>query len=129
MKETVVLSENFKLKPAVIYRAWLDSSSHSKMTGGKAFCSNKVGKPHTEWNGYITGKNIELFENQKIVQIWRTSEFKEKDEDSILSIDLKETSKGTKLTLTHKNIPEGQTQYKTGWVKSYLNPMKEYFRH
>ena len=66
--------------------------------------------------------------DQKIVQSWRTSEFGENDEDSILTILLQETDNGgTQLTMIHSNIPEGQTQYEKGWVNHYFEPMKGYF--
>ena len=58
----------------------------------------------------------------------RVSEFSENDEDSILTIDLTEVREGTKITLTHKNIPKGQTQYEQGWIDHYFVPMKEYFK-
>ena len=68
------------------------------------------------------------YSKQKIVQSWRTSEFSQDDEDSILTIQLKEVREGTELLLTHKNIPKGQTQYKQGWIDHYFVPMKEFFK-
>ena len=50
-----------------IYSAWLNSQPHTQMTGGEAKCSDKVGASFTAWDGYISGKNLELFENKKIV--------------------------------------------------------------
>ncbi len=38
------------------------------MTSGKAFSTNKVGENFTAGDGYISGKNLELMENEKIVQ-------------------------------------------------------------
>ena len=128
MKESLVLKEIFEVQPSIIYEAWLDSDMHSQMTGGEAKCSNEVGEPFVAWDGYIRGKNIELIENQKIVQTWRTTEFNEQDEDSRLTLELKKITKGTELILSHHNIPEGQTQYEQGWINHYFSPMKEFFR-
>jgi len=97
------------------------------MTGGQAECSNKEGGEFTAWDGYITGKNIELIPYRKIVQLWRTIEFKDLDEDSELTIELLKTEEGCELVLTHKNIPDGQPDYLEGWIDNYLIPMKEYF--
>ncbi len=129
MKEKFELREIFKVEPSVIYKAWLNSEIHSNMTGGEAHCSDNVGDSFTAWDGYISGKNLELFENQKIVQSWRTTEFSENDEDSILTISLKKLAKGTQLILEHTNIPEGQTQYKQGWVDHYISPMNDFFEN
>ncbi|HIN38835.1 MAG TPA: ATPase [Flavobacteriales bacterium] len=128
MKEIVELKEIIKATTKEIYSAWLNSQLHTQMTGGEANCSDKVGASFTAWDGYISGKNLELFENKKIVQTWRTTEFSEDDEDSILTIQLSEIKEGTELTLTHKNIPKGQTQYKQGWIDHYFVPMKEFFK-
>ncbi len=128
MKESLELRQNFKAKPSEIYVAWLDSIQHSKMTGGQAICSNKIGGSFTAWDGYIEGKNIELKPNQEIIQSWRTSEFDENDADSKLIILLKESENGTELILNHSNIPEGQTQYRKGWLEHYFTPMENYFK-
>ena len=128
MKETIELKEFFEAEPSEIYNAWLDSELHGKMTGGEADCSKELGKPFSAWDGYISGTNIELIENEKIVQNWRTSEFAENDEDSLLQITLAKVSEGSELTLKHTNIPEGQIQYLQGWHDHYLTPMKTFFQ-
>lgn len=128
MKESIKLKEVFKVEPSVIFSAWLNSEKHTKMTGGEASCSNVVGDSFTAWDGYISGRNLELIENEKIVQSWRTTEFDESDEDSKLTILLSKTSEGTELTLIHTNIPEGQTQYRQGWIDHYFTPMRNYFK-
>ena len=127
MSEVIELRETFAATTQEIYSAWLSSQLHTRMTGGEANCSDKVGASFTAWDDYISGKNLELFENKKIVQSWRTSEFSQDDEDSILTIQLNEVKEGTELILTHKNIPKGQTQYKQGWIDHYFVPMKEFF--
>lgn len=110
-----------------IYEAWLNSRKHSAMTGGAAKVSARVGGKFTAWDGYITGTNLELAPNQRIVQAWRTSEFASDDPDSRLEIILTPTSRGTRVTIKHSNLPDGGAKYKQGWVDSYLVPMKDYF--
>ena len=120
MKESFELKESFQVPPAKIYAAWLDSVGHTAMTGGEADCNAQVGGSFTAWDGYISGTNLELIPNQKIVQSWRSTQFAPEDEDSELTIQLEETAEGTLLTLIHQNIPEGQTQYKLGWINHYF---------
>ncbi len=115
-------------KPDEVYRAWLDSKGHSKMTGSKAKVSDKVGGDFSAWDSYISGTNLELKPGKKIVQSWRTSEFADSEEDSRLEITLAPTNGGTKLTLRHSNLPAHGEQYRQGWVDSYFEPMKEYFK-
>jgi len=127
MKESVELKETFQVKPSVIYKAWLNSESHTDMTGGEAVCSDENGASFTAWDEYICGSNKSLIPNEEIVQNWRTVEFEDEDDDSELTIRLKEVDGGCELTLIHSNIPEGQTQYQEGWVDNYMAPMREYF--
>ena len=126
--ESIKLTKKFAVKPKVIYSAWLNSKAHSKMTGSKAKVNPKLNSVFSAWDGYITGKTTDLKSNEKIVQQWRTTEFPEGAPDSILEIGLEETAEGTKMTMVHKNIPEGQSaNYKSGWEEYYFKPMQEYF--
>src|ERR1700682_4399446 len=72
-----------------IYEAWLDSLAHSEMTGGEAIMSDEVGAEVAAWDGYITGRNLELVPGKRIVQSWRTSEFTDQHEDSIITVTRK----------------------------------------
>jgi activator of HSP90 ATPase len=98
------------------------------MTGGAAKATARVGGSFTAWDGYISGKNIELKSPARILQSWRTTEFSADTPDSRLEILLEETKGGTKVTLVQSSIPEGQAaSYKQGWIDHYFEPMKEYF--
>jgi uncharacterized protein YndB with AHSA1/START domain len=74
-----------------VYEAWLDSLAHTEMTGGEAIMSDEVGAEVAAWDGYITGRNLELVPGERIVQSWRTSEFTDEHEDSIISVTLEES--------------------------------------
>jgi activator of HSP90 ATPase len=110
-----------------IYTTWLSSKGHSAMTGADATITTVVGKKFTAWDGYISGTNLELIPHNKIVQAWRTSSFKDTDEDSNVEIVLNEINGKTELTLTHSNIPKDREDYKKGWEDYYFKPMKDYF--
>jgi activator of HSP90 ATPase len=114
--------------PEAVYDAWLDSAAHSAMTGGKASIGRRVGDRYTAWDGYIEGATLGLVPGKRIVQSWRTTEFGANDPDSTIVVDLEPTRIGTRLTLTHKGVPEGETSYeKSGWHDFYFAPMKTYF--
>lgn len=127
MKVSFIKKVIFNVSPEVVYHAWLTSDFHTNMTGGEAICSDQVGASFSAWDGYIFGKNVSLIENEEIIQLWRTTEFDDDDEDSNLKINLKVVSEGTELTLTHSNIPDDQSDYEQGWVDHYFIPMKAYF--
>ena len=111
-----------------IYEAWLDSLAHTEMTGSEAVMSDEVGAEVAAWDGYISGRNLELVPGERIVQSWRTTAFDEEHEDSIITLTLEEVEDGTLLTLVHSRVPDGQTSYQEGgWEKHYFEPMIAYF--
>ena len=67
--------------------------------------SEEVGADVAAWDGYITGRNLELVPGERIVQTWRTTEFDDELEDSIVTVLLQETEDGTLLRLEHSNVP------------------------
>ncbi|GAB5538579.1 MAG: hypothetical protein Salg2KO_06820 [Salibacteraceae bacterium] len=121
------ISRTFSVSANALYKAWLNSEQHSEMTGGEAQCSNQEADSFTAWDGYISGVNLELIPNRRIVQHWRTVEFKDSDEYSMLEIEFQPINGGTILKLRHSKIPDGQPDYEKGWIDSYFDPMTQYF--
>ena len=128
MPYTFTLTATIPASPQEIYEAWLDSLGHSEMTGGEASMSDEVGAEVSAWDGYISGRNLELIPGERIVQTWRTSEFADEHEDSVISIVLTEVGDGTLLTLEHSNVPDDHRSYEEGgWQSNYFEPMVAYF--
>ncbi len=128
MKNGFNLSAVIPAKPADIYKAWLSTKGHEAMTGSAAKVDGKIGGKFTAWDGYIFGATLELIPDQFIVQAWRTSEFPDEAPDSRVEISLKEAKGGTKVMLSHTQIPQGQEDsYRQGWEDFYFKPMQEYF--
>lgn len=122
------LSALIPATPREIYDAWLDGRRHGAMTGAPARASARKGGRFSAWDGYITGRNLDLEPGRRIVQSWRTSEFAEGDADSEIELLLTPVKTGTRLTLRHRNVPEGHTGYRDGgWREFYFEPMKAYF--
>jgi uncharacterized protein YndB with AHSA1/START domain len=127
MSKKIEVKVKLDATPEEVYKAWLNSKTHEAMTGQPATISARKGAPYTAWGNYITGKNLELVPNEKIVQTWRSSDFKKSDPDSIIEIRLKSSGKGCELTLIHSEIPPNQPDYKEGWEDFYFKPIREYF--
>ena len=110
--------------------AWLSSNGHAEITGGQpAQISAHEGAAFTVWNGYITGRNLQLEPGRRIVQSWRTTKFTAADPDSQIEVLLQPAPGGTKVTVNHTNVPDGHTSYRDGgWQRSYFDPMKEHFK-
>ncbi len=111
-----------------IYNAWLSSEGHSGMTGSPAEVRTEIGGTFKAWDGYIWGETLEMEPYYRIVQAWQTSEFPDGSPASRVEILLEEAADGTKLTLKHTEIPDGQGEsYKQGWDDFYFTPMRVYF--
>jgi uncharacterized protein YndB with AHSA1/START domain len=128
MPEYIELSTVLPASAEDIYHAWMNSEHHSLMTGGNALIDPQKGGDFSAWDGYISGKTLDLEPFRRILQQWRTTEFPEKSEDSLLEILLEEEIGGTRITLIHSELPDGQSKkYEERWRKHYFNPMRDYF--
>lgn len=128
MRNEFTLSIILPATPEQIFRAWLSTEGHTAMTGSPAKVEPRVGGRFSAWDGYISGRTLKLKPYTFIVQSWRTTEFPEGSPDSQVEVSLETVPGGTKLTLVHKDIPEGQAEsYKQGWEDFYFKPMKEHF--
>lgn len=123
---------NFEVNAATIFSALLNSEKHSEMTGGEANVSAIIGDQFDAWDGYISGKNIKLINNKYIKPSWRTIQFLENQEDSILEIYFEKIEENaTSIRLIHSNLTGSKEDkaYEKGWVDNYFQPMTFYFKN
>jgi len=127
-KEALRVSCVVPCSPHVVYSSWLDSGQHTAMTGSKASVEPNVGGRITAWDGYISGKLVQLDLGRRIIQSWRTNEFPRQAPDSRLEVHFEAVHDGTRITILHSDIPEGQGEkYRQGWQDFYFQPMRAYF--
>jgi activator of HSP90 ATPase len=114
-----------KASPHEVYEALMDSKKHAKFTGEPAKISRKVGGSFTAYSKYISGKNMQLVKDKKIVQSWRGAGWP-KGHFSVVTFLLKPTKGGTKLLFSHKGVPVKEVKDITsGWKKFYWEPLKK----
>ena len=123
MAKTIRQSVTIKASPKQVYEALMDSRKHTKFSGQKAVISRKVGGKFTAYGDYISGKNLELVANRKIVQSWHGSDWPE-GHFSKITIGLKQVKAGTKLTFTQSGVPANKySGIKQGWIDYYWKPL------
>lgn len=111
--------------PEEIYTALTNPFTIELWTGYPAIMEEKEGIEFSMWHGDIVGKNLELEKNRKIVQEWY---FGDQEEPSVVTILLIKTKKGTKVKLTHENIPDiAYDNMKMGWDDFYFGNLKRFF--
>jgi activator of HSP90 ATPase len=125
IKQKVVVSAT----PDEVYDAFVDAKKHSAFTGSKATCDPRVGGEFTAWDGYISGKNLELEKGKRIVQEWMTTEWPENYPRSRLELTFKKVKQGTEISMIHSEVPAEQADdIAQGWIDFYWEPLKEYFK-
>jgi uncharacterized protein YndB with AHSA1/START domain len=78
------------------------------------------------FGGHVTGRQIELVPNERIVQAWRAGSW-DPGIYSIAKFDLVEQGSGTKIIFHHSGFPEGQAQHlAAGWKGNYWEPLQKF---
>ena len=116
---------SFEATPEAIYDVLVSAAKFAKMTGGrKATITAKTGGAISLFDGYISGRNLELVPGKRIVQAWRAKEWPE-GVHSIVRFELSKRGKGAALAFDQIGHPENHHDHLAeGWVKMYWEPMK-----
>ncbi len=99
---------HFEASPADVFDALLNSGIHTEFTGSPATTSRRTGARFTAWDGYISGKNIQLVKNAKIVQEWKTAEWPQ----------------GTRLRELNSHLARRMVKLNSKWSTQEFRPNK-----
>ena len=118
-----------KVSPKEVYQAYVDPKKHSEFTNSEATGKPVVGGKFTAWDGYVSGKFLELEEGKRVFQEWTSTDFPEGASPSRLELTFREVPKGTEIVMVHSNVPKDQEdETAEGWTEFYWEPMKQYFK-
>ena len=124
MSKIIRQSVTIKATPHQVYEALMDSRKHAKFTGQKARISRQVGGKFTAYGPFLSGTNLELVPDKKIVQAWRAQDWPE-GYYSKATFTLTPVEGGTRLTFRQSGVPdEHYAAIKQGWIDSYWTPLK-----
>ena len=120
IRQTVTLAA----APRAVYSALMDSRRHARLTNAPARISSKVGGSIMAYGGYITGTNLELLPDKKIVQAWHMQDWPA-GHLSRCTFRLERVRSGTRLHFTHSGVPARYlVAVKQGWIDHYWKPLK-----
>lgn len=124
---TIVHQEHdFNASPEKVYEALLDERRFAAFSGAPAAIQREEGGSFNLVRGRVTGRNVELVPNRRIVQAWRVVPW-EAGIYSIVHFELTPTTTGTHLTLDHSGFPpEDVAARNLGWQRVYFEPLKRY---
>jgi activator of HSP90 ATPase len=130
MPKTIVQKVIFKnTTPQVLYNLYLDAKQHHASTGVTARIKEKEGSSFSVYDGYATGRNLQLIKDKLIVQSWRASDWTENDIDSTFVIRLEPKGKDVVVHATHANVPDNQAKsLDKGWHDYYWTPWKKFLK-
>jgi activator of HSP90 ATPase len=127
----------FKASRKRVYEALTDSKQFDKVIqlsgvvqamqlGDKpAEISREVGGAFTLFGGYVTGRQLELVPNERIVQAWRTGGWAP-GVYSIAKFELVAQGSGTKIVFDHTGFPKGEAEVlASGWKAHYWEPIEK----
>lgn len=109
--------------PEEVFAALTNPFQIEIWSGYPAEMKAEAGYVFSLWEGDITGVNLEVVPNRRLVQEWF---FGEQEEQSLVEIRLKKEGGKTLLELKHTHIPaEAYEEITEGWREYYLGSMKE----
>jgi activator of HSP90 ATPase len=130
----------FKASRKRVYEALTEASQFAKVvelsaamkSGGMktgaapVAISREAGGAFSAFGGYITGRQVELLANERIVQVWRAGSW-DPGSYSIARFVLVESGSGTKIVFDHTGFPKGQAEHLAeGWRGNYWEPLAKF---
>ena len=88
--------------------------------------SREAGGAFSLFGGYVTGRQIELVPNERIVQVWRAGGW-DPGAYSIAKFVIVEQGAGTKIVFDHTGFPKGDAEHlAAGWKMNYWEPLEKF---
>jgi len=130
----------FKASRKRVYEALTDANQFGKVvelsaamkSGGMktgaapVTISREEGGAFAAFGGYVTGRQIELLPNERIVQVWRAGSW-DPGSYSIARFVLVESGGKTKVRFDHTGFPKGQAEHLAeGWRVNYWEPLAKF---
>jgi predicted enzyme related to lactoylglutathione lyase/uncharacterized protein YndB with AHSA1/START domain len=114
---------SLKGSPHVIYEKLMDEKLHTAFVGKPSQINRNEGGEFKISEEYITGRNILLESDHKIVQSWRAADWPSGHFSIVtftLTADAK--TKGTTMTMKHEYVPVAHFEHiSKGWYDYYWN--------
>jgi activator of HSP90 ATPase len=137
--ESIHLEHVFMASRKRVYEALTDAKQFDKvvmlsdaMKSGMApgmkpvEISREAGGAFAAFGGYVTGRQLELVPNERIVQAWRAGSWAAGDY-SIAKFQLVEEGSGTKIVFDHTGFPKGEAEHLVeGWKTNYWAPLEKF---
>ena len=127
MTPAIEQSVRFHCPPEALFELYMDSAKHTAATGQRARISRRAGGRFTAFGGALCGRNLLVVPKEMIVQAWRSTHWKRGDADSILVLRFSKVAGGSRVDLSHVNVPlHDHAGVTKGWPMYYWKPWKAF---
>jgi activator of HSP90 ATPase len=88
--------------------------------------SRDIGGSFTLFGGYVTGQNVEMSPDERLVQVWRAGSWQPGDY-SIVKFVLIANGAETKMVFDHRGFPDAEGSHlAAGWHSHYWEPLSKF---
>ena len=127
MSETIEFTIDLPVYPERVFRAWLDSGEHSRITGLPARIESRPGGSFSSLGGQVSGEMQVITPVNRILQTWTVAGISPAGQGRI-ELEFTPTCTGCDLKLVHRGIPDGMSRQALAWWETtYFRPLKRYF--
>jgi activator of HSP90 ATPase len=113
--------------PGRVYDLLADAEALSALSGKSGAAARSAGGEFTAFDGYVTGRQVELVPGERIVQAWRFPVW-EPGVYSIVRFTLVPANSGTMLAIDQDGEPaDWHDHVCANWPTFYLNPLVKHF--
>ena len=136
--EAIHQENAFKASRKRVYAALTDSKQFHQVTqlsaatqsgmapGTVTEIGNQAGLAFSLFGSYISGRQIELVPDERIVQAWRVAAWSP-GVYSIAKFELADDGHGSRIVFDHTGFPKGQGEHlAAGWKANYWEPLEKF---
>lgn len=113
--------------PAQVMQMLTEQKQIEIWSGEEVIFEAKEGGKVNLFGGWMSGE-VKGISADELSYTWRTAEWPEETEDSLVHFKLKESGEQTLLVLNHRNLPneDEEKSHKTGWQDFFFTPLEDY---
>lgn len=121
-------SELIRAPRTEVFKAMTTARTMDDWGGGPARFQPRPGGKWSLWDGIMHGVVKEIRPSERIVFTLREIHWHERELDSLVTIELSDSERGTRVELKHSNLPSRKVRqhHEEGWGDVYLGPMKAF---
>lgn len=113
--------------PAEVYQVLADASALSALSGKSGQPGTTPGAEFVAFDGYVTGRQIEMVPGERLVQAWRFPVW-QPGTYSVVQFTLTASGGGTRLAIEQHGEPtDWHDHVSTNWPTFYLKPIAAHF--